>query len=144
MTGRLRPYEASDQDQIVTAWLAASRVAHSFLSEAFLDQEAKNIRDVYLPNAVTWVYELDGIVVGFISLIENEVGGIFLDPTFHGQGIGRVLMDKAVELCGDLILEVFEQNTIGRRFYKRYGFLEESRSVHVATGQTLIRLTFQA
>jgi putative acetyltransferase len=45
--------------------------------------------------ADTTVYEAEGRVVGFLALIGNEVGAIFLDPDRPGPGIGRALMDNA-------------------------------------------------
>jgi len=70
-----------------------------------------------MPNTDTWVAELEGEVKGFIALMGNEVGAIFLQSECHGQGLGKALMDKAQKLHGDLEVEVFKENTIGRKFY---------------------------
>ncbi len=91
----IRPYQESDVEDIIEVWYQASLVAHPFLSENFLAEEKRKIRHVYLPNAQTWVYEGQGKPVGFISLIDNEVGAIFVHPSMHRRGIGRALMDKA-------------------------------------------------
>ncbi|PSL12999.1 hypothetical protein CLV88_1361 [Shimia abyssi] len=37
-------------------------------------------------------------------------------------------------------VEVFEQNTVGRRFYDIYGFQQIGSSFHKATGETILRL----
>lgn len=138
----IRQYRESDLDQVISAWLAASRLAHPFLSEAFIDQERRNIGELYMPNTNTWVAEVDGEVKGFISLMGNEVGALFLHPDCHGKGIGRALMDKAQELHAELEVEVFEKNHVGRAFYARYGFLPIAQSHHEATGEPLLRLKF--
>ena len=120
----LRPYQEADFDQLITAWRAASVVAHPFLSPDFLDAEVDSIRDMYLPAAETWV-AIDGeTVVGFLALLGDEIGAIFVHPSHWKQGIGRALMDKAASLRDKLTLEVFEENEIGRALYKRYGFTE--------------------
>ncbi len=129
---------------MLAAWESASRVAHPFLTKAFLEQERDNIPNVYLPNAETWVAEQGGKVVGFIALIGQEVGAIFVDSLCHGTGVGRALMDKALALRGGLEVEVFEANAIGRRFYDRYGFEAVAQSIHEPTGQPLLRLKFTA
>jgi len=136
----IRKYEDNDLEELLDAWYSASKIAHPFLSEEFLEQERKNIAFDHLPNAETWVYELDGVVIGFIALIGNEVGAIFLDPRYHGKGIGRKLMDHAKSLREFLELDVFKDNNIGRGFYKKCGFREEYEHVHEETGFMQLRL----
>jgi len=140
----IRPYRPDDLSDVIRTWDAASAVAHSFLDSDFVDAERLSIASVHLPNADTWVWEEAGTVVGFIALIGNEVGAIFLDPDFQGRGIGRRLMDHARDLRGELEVEVFEENSIGRAFYDRYGFELIERKVHRATGHAVLRLRFAA
>ena len=117
----IRKYETEDTDALVLIWQSANALAHSFLADDFVAQVAQDMRNVYLPNAETWVLEENEIPVGFIALVETEIGGLFLDPSFHGRGFGKALTDHAVALHGPLSVEVFEKNAIGRRFYDRYG-----------------------
>jgi putative acetyltransferase len=74
----------------------------------------------------------------------NEVGAIFVHPSHHGQGVGCGLMDKARELRGELEVEVFTDNTIGRAFYDSYGFEFLEEKVHEPTGLGLQRLRLSA
>ena len=138
----IRKYQVSDTETIINVWLEASELAHPFLSEAFIEKEKENIRKVYLPNTETWVYQLSDEVVGFISMIGNEVGAIFLKPAFHGRGIGLQLMNQVAQLHDTLEVEVFEKNEIGRAFYKKYGFKEIKKHIHEETGFKLLRLKF--
>lgn len=138
----IRRYAAGDIDAVVKIWRAASRVATPFLSAAFLDEEEREIRDGWMARAESWVYEDGGRVSGFVSLLGDEVGGLFVHPAAQGRGIGRALMDHAVALRGRLLLEVFERNRSGRGFYAHYGFREIGRNVHEATGQPQIQLAF--
>ena len=138
----IRKYQASDTEPIIAVWLEASELAHPFLSDAFIEKEKQNIRNVYLPNTETWVYLNDDQVVGFISMIGNEVGAIFLKPAFHGRGIGLQLMNLVAQLHETLEVEVFEKNLIGRSFYKKYGFKEIKKHIHQETGFKLLRLKF--
>ena len=46
---------------VLSAWENASRLAHPFLSEAFLAQERRDLSAVYMPVADTWVVEADGL-----------------------------------------------------------------------------------
>ena len=138
----IRKYSEKDLAEVLSAWESASEVAHPFLSQGFLDQERRNIPELYLPNADTWVAEHDGHVVGFIALIGNEVGAIFVSTQFHGKGVGRALMNKAREIHGELVVEVFRKNEIGRNFYSKYGFEFSSESIHEQSGNALLRLEY--
>ncbi|WP_325048499.1 GNAT family N-acetyltransferase [Corallincola holothuriorum] len=114
------------------------------MSEEFIQQERHNVEQLYLPNADTWVVLADGNVAGFISLIGNEVGGLFVDPKFHGHGLGRALMEKAQALHGDLLVQVFKENSVGRYFYHRYGFQLVEETIFEQTGDALLKLAFSA
>lgn len=109
-----------------------------------MTDERDKIRTIWLPKAETWIFEADAIVVGFVSLVGNEVGGIFVHPDHQGRGIGRALMDRAASLRDELTLDVFEDNAVGRRFYDRYGFQFEHKHVHERTGHMHIRLSYRA
>ena len=138
----VRKYEDKDCEALIEVWFAASKVATPFLSDEFLAQERNNIRTVWLSTAQTWVCEADDNVVGFISLIGDEVGAIFVHPESQRRGNGRALMDHAANLRDCLHLDVFEENAIGRRFYDRYGFQFEGKHVHEQTGHMQMRLVY--
>jgi putative acetyltransferase len=140
----IRQYKESDLDSVLDSWEMATRLAHEFMTDDFIAQERKNVEEMYLPNTDTWVAEIGNEVKGFIALMGNEVGAIFLQPHCHGKGIGKALMDKAQELHGDLEVEVFKKNTIGRDFYSKYGFEPLEEKLHEPTGQQVLRLKFTA
>jgi putative acetyltransferase len=140
----IRQYQHSDLQAVLSAWETATRLAHPFMTEQFLSQERKNVAELYLPNTDTWVVAIDGEVRGFIALMGNEVGAIFLQPEYHGRRAGKALMDKAQELHGDLEVEVFAENSLGRAFYSTYGFEFAEEKFHQPTGQPLLRLKYTA
>jgi putative acetyltransferase len=104
------------------------------------EQERRDIVNNHLPVAETYVLERAGTVAGFISLLGTEVGGIFVAPQYHRQGIGRALMDWAHNSRDHLELDVFEANEVGRAFYAAYGFGVLGARVDEATGRRVLRL----
>ena len=140
----IRKYTDSDLEELLYSWENASKLAHPFLTNDLLESTRKNIPVVLLPKADTWVYEREGVVIGFISLVGNEVAALFVQPAFHGTGAGRALVDKSLELHGDLEVEVFEVNSIGLQFYLKYGFVPFLEKNHEITNKKVIRLRFAA
>lgn len=144
MKAHIRQYKVSDLEAVLNSWEVATRLAHPFMTDEFIAQERTNVAEIYMPNTDTWVAELEGEVKGFIALMGNEVGAIFLQPNCHGQGVGKALMDKAQEIHGNLEVEVFKVNNIGRNFYSEYGFEQLEEKLHEPTGQQVLRLKFTA
>lgn len=136
----IRPYVASDLAELLESWYRASLIAHSFLSDEFLARERVLIARQWLPASETTVSIVDEQVVGFLSLVGNEVGAIFVHPESQGGGFGRELMDHAKAMRPFLELDVFEANAIGRRFYAACGFEQIDRQADEETGQMMLRL----
>ncbi len=136
----IRQYQAADCEAILRVWSLATAVAHPFLDKDFLQQEYQNIPALYLPVADTWVWQTEQAVVGFMSLLGNEIGAIFIDPACHRQGIGRAFITFAQQLHTALEVEVFEQNLQGRKFYAQMGFKLLQQKIHDQTGYGVLRL----
>lgn len=129
MTISIRPYCASvDLEPCLDIWRRASRAGHPFLATEELVGDEVLVRDVYMPMAETWVAAEEGeTVIGFIALLEAFIGGLFVAPERHGEGVGRALVLHAADICGDLGVEVYEANNAARLFYSRLGFTETGR-----------------
>ena len=136
----IRQYKETDLEAVLSSWKNTQKIAHPFLPKDFQAQEEINIQELYIPNAETWVAEENNIVVGFIALIGNEIGGLFLQPTHHGKKLGKMMVDKAQDLHGDLVVDVFKKNLIGNNFYSKYGFKLVEEKVHEQTGEKVLRL----
>jgi putative acetyltransferase len=136
----IRPYADHDLDRVLDVWYRASVLAHPFLTDAFLETERPAIAHKWLPMSETIVCEIDGTVVGFLSLVGNEVGGIFIAPEHQRSGIGRALMDTARSSRPYLELSVFEANLGARHFYEDYGFVLVRKQPNAETGLPELRL----
>ncbi|MBU2868687.1 GNAT family N-acetyltransferase [Pacificibacter marinus] len=136
----IRKYKTEDTDALIAIWNNAEALAHPFLSDDVRNQVRKDMRNMYLPNAETWVLEDDGTPVGFIAMIDTEIGGLFLDPSQHGKGMGRQMIDHVVSLKGPLKVEVFKDNKIGLPFYERYGFEITGEDIFDVTGDETFKM----
>jgi len=87
------------------------------------------------------VAELDGVVAGWVKVQSAspavtahahvlEIGGLAVDPAHQGAGVGRRLVEAAVQECSRLgarkvTLRVLRHNVGARRLYEKGGFLPE-------------------
>jgi len=123
----IRPFDAAADTQILSRiWLDASLLAHPFIGTQRLREQQRLIEDAYLPLSETFVAAQAGDPVGFISLLDSFIGGLFVAPAQQGKGIGRRLIAHALDLKGELSLEVYTANEQAMRFYRSLGFLEVS------------------
>lgn len=97
-------------------------------------QEGGVERMVYYINhkdSKTYVAKDGDQIVAYVSAYrtesKNKLAALYVLSTYHGMGIGRSLMEKALNFLGDdkeIILEVFSYNTKAIEFYKKFGFEE--------------------
>lgn len=129
----IRNYRETDLEEMVRIWYEASVIAHSFIPASFWASQKSAMKEKYLPLAENLVFEEEGQVAGFISLIGGKVCALFVAPEMQGKGIGKALLERAKTLKGKLSLKVYRENENTFRFYNKCGF--------VAVGEELDELT---
>ena len=118
----IRPYETADNARLTEIWYAVSRISHPFLPEDLLLRQRDEVSEKYLSQTETWVALGKAGPVGFIGLMDQFIGGLFVAPECQGAGIGGMLLRHAFELKGKLALEVYAANQRAVAFYRRNGF----------------------
>ncbi len=104
----IRKHKEIDLEDIIKIWLQASPIAHPFLNASFVKKVEYDMRTHYIPNSDTWVYVKNNTIIGFISMIGNEIGGLFVLPIYHSKGIGTQLVNFIRESHNELEVEVFK------------------------------------
>jgi putative acetyltransferase len=70
-----------------------------------------------------WVYEGDGVVLGFAALTDGTLTDIYVEPDRRRSGIGSALLEHAKRRRPrGFELWVFQRNEAARRFYEGRGF----------------------
>ncbi|MDX9993454.1 MAG: ribosomal protein S18-alanine N-acetyltransferase [Anaerolineales bacterium] len=93
-------------------------------------------RELFKETSYCWVAEVEGCLAGSLTLWdvvgEGEIANLAIHPDFWRQGIGRALLqtalDKAKELgFGRVLLEVRASNLAAQALYRSFGFEEDGR-----------------
>lgn len=130
----IRPLQEADLDTVVDLWLKSSIKAHSFIEASFWEGQVNAMREVYIPSADTWVADYEGMLVGFVSLNEEMLAALFVHPFFQGNGIGKQLLQFAMEQSDSLVLSVYKENKRAMDFYRKQGFEAVQEQVDKHTG----------
>lgn len=136
----IRKYNEKEIPILINIWEQASTIAHPFLDTEFTQMLKKAMTEMYLPNSDTWVYVESNKIVGFISMLENEIGGLFVSPEHHSKGIGTALVNHIKQFHKELEVEVFQKNKIGKPFYEKYGFRTIKEYIQEGTNENVLRM----
>lgn len=123
----IRQATNTDFPELADIYHDASLIAHPFIDPEFIARDRRRVRDEYLPLNESFVYEVNGSILGFISLTNDHINGLFVLVEHQRQGIGRKLIDHVKERHPRLELCCFVDNYFAQRFYFALDFevLEE-------------------
>lgn len=130
----IRKLENKDINIIMDIWLKSTIKAHNFIDKNYWRKNYNNVKNMYIPISDTFVYEDNGRIKGFISIINNDfIGALFVDVNSQGMGIGSKLIDYAISIYGNLSLSVYKDNENAFAFYKNKNFKILSEEINKET-----------
>ena len=125
-----------DIDEVMAIWLSTTISAHDFIDKEYWKKAESIVRTEYVPKAETYVYLVNGKIVGFISILsEDTVGALFIAREYQGQGLGSQLMEYVKEKYNVLAVSVYEKNKEAICFYQRHGFMYDYKQNDMNTGE---------
>jgi GNAT superfamily N-acetyltransferase len=75
--------------------------------------------------------EVQGAVIGSVTTIRYEhvawISMLLVDPDWRGRGVGRALLERALDVLSDARCVKLDATPEGRRLYVQYGFQDEMR-----------------
>jgi putative acetyltransferase len=118
-----------DVSRAVEIWRAAVDATHGFLTPQDRAEIDVMVANEFLPNAELWVAVDDrDAVAGFLVMDGNMIDALFVDPARHGHGFGTALLEHALRLQPDAVVDASEQATNALPFYLSRGFKIVGRS----------------
>ena len=119
----IRNLKNEDINTVMKLWKTSTIEAQNFIPDSYWLENYDNVKNNYLPNSTTYIYEEDGEIKGFVSLIENIfIGGLFIKVGNQRKGIGNRMLNFLKERYDKLQLAVYDKNTRAMNFYLKSGF----------------------
>lgn len=119
----------TDYQEIVDVWEASVRATHHFLKEEDILYFKPLILNEYLKAVNLYcIRNEQGRVAGFLGTAEDKIEMLFIDPLSRGQGVGKLLLQYAIDQLGAKKVDVNEENHQAIGFYKHMGFQVVARS----------------
>jgi putative acetyltransferase len=119
----LRQAACADMKAVAQLHRHVRRICLPYLPELHTPQEdlAFFEKQVF-PASTIWLAEDEGRLIGFAALKQNWLDHLYVDPVWHGRGVGQALLTAAQENVEELNLWTFQKNVRARLFYERHGF----------------------
>lgn len=124
----VRPSSPSDTDRLVDIWRGAVDATHDFLDAGDRQAIETEVRAFFPTANLQVAVDSQDVPLGFMLLNDAHLEALFISPDRRGQGIGKLLMQRAMGAHEVLTVDVNEQNVHALGFYERLGFEITGRS----------------
>lgn len=131
----IRKFEDYMIDDVMMIWLDENIASHDYIDEGYWMSNFQYVKNA-LSSAHVMVYEEEGIIKGFIGLMdEGYIAGLFVSSKYQNQGIGKCLLDRCKKEYNSLRLHVYEKNISAINLYKKNGFEIRNIEKSIDTGE---------
>lgn len=117
----IRRGDKGDYPALVGIWERSVRATHTFLTDDVVNDIKTDMIPCYFPNVDLYVIVSDGVLAGFVGVLNDKIEMLFIDDCYRGKGLGTCLINHAMTL-GARLVDVNEQNLAALEFYKVKGF----------------------
>ena len=105
------------------------------------------------PRERIWILEEDDRIVGSVAIVEHsgqegQLRWLLLEPEVRGQGIGRWLVEEAVDFCRtsgykSIFLWTVDTLHIAANLYRSVGFVQKERLTHEIWGSSVTEVKYE-
>lgn len=126
---KIQPAISTQFNDIIDVWESSVRATHLFLTEATIQELKIAILEKYLPQLTIFVVvDHNNKINGFIGIAENRLEMLFVSQENRSKGLGKQMLNFAIQQLGVNELDVNEQNPQAVGFYQYMGFKQFARS----------------
>lgn len=125
-----------DYDKLLDVWVSAVEATHHFLSKEDYEFYKTHV-PIYFNHLDLYAYKNDeGNILGYIGISDDDmIDMLFVHNSMRAKGVGKVLLDYAVNTLDVCRVDVNEQNKQALDFYFHLGFEEIGRSEYDGEGK---------
>jgi putative acetyltransferase len=120
---------AEDHARLLEIWEASVRATHLFLAEeniqTFIPLVKQEIAEF---SPIHCLRDAEGAAVAYMGVADAKIEMLFASPDCRGLGMGRKLVEYAIQQLGANHVDVNEQNLQAVGFYQHMGFKPIARS----------------
>lgn len=112
-----------DIDEILDTWESSVRATHDFLSEEdIISIKPHVVEGAKYVSKLLCVRDKQGTIKAFMGIHDSKIEMLFVSNDSRGNGIGKKLVEYAIEVLDINYVDVNEQNPQAVGFYKYMGF----------------------
>lgn len=112
-----------DMEEILDTWESSVRATHDFLSEEdIISIKPHVVEGAKYVSKLLCVRDKQGTIKAFMGIHDSKIEMLFVSNDSRGNGIGKKLVEYAIEVLNINYVDVNEQNPQAVGFYKYMGF----------------------
>ncbi|MDU3337927.1 MAG: GNAT family N-acetyltransferase [Paraclostridium bifermentans] len=112
-----------DMEEILDTWESSVRATHDFLSEEdIISIKPQVIEGAKYVSKLLCVRDNNGIIKAFMGIHDFKIEMLFVSNESRGHGVGKRLVEYAIEVLNVNYVDVNEQNSQALGFYEHIGF----------------------
>lgn len=115
--------DEKDMENILYVWESSVRATHTFLNEEDIISIKPQVKEgACYVSKLMCVRDDEGIVQAFMGVHDGKIEMLFVSDKCRGKGIGKSLVEYAINSLNIKYVDVNEQNIQGVGFYKHMEF----------------------
>ena len=87
----IRKFYDMDLKKVMQIWYDCNCEVHDFIPISYWDRSFGYVSRL-IPKSEVYVYEINGLIVGFIGVDEGYIEGLFVHKDYRGLGVGTKLI----------------------------------------------------
>lgn len=120
----IRRFLTADLGDVMDIWLTSNIQAHPEIDASYWTNQYETFMVGQLLESKTYVYEIEGKIVGFASLNQQMMlNAINVYPDYQRSGIGEALLDELSTHTQKMFVRVMVSNVTAFNFLTTNGFV---------------------